>query len=163
MRKALIEIASGKVVNVVILPEDWAGDTGQWQIPEGHKLQDAGSAHPGDVWDGRAFVRPVIVVAPPTVISYEAFQDRFTAAEFDAATEFVDQIDLTTGKPKRPRLKQAMGRAWSSGEINLLDPRTVAFMAALVAGNVFGGTATPEGLAAAEARAAAILDPEQVS
>lgn len=77
-----------------------------------------------------------VVVAPPTVIAYKAFQDRFTAAELDGVTKFIDAVDLVTGEPKRPRLKQAMGRAWSSNCVDLLDSRTVAFMDALVAGNI---------------------------
>jgi len=81
-----------------------------------------------------------IVARPPPesrkVIEYVAFQDRFTATEMDNVTKFVDAVDLTTGDPKRPRLKQALGRAWANNKIDLLDTKTVAFMDALVAGGV---------------------------
>lgn len=70
----------------------------------------------------------------PTIISYEAFQGRFTAAEMDAVTKFVDAVDLVTGESKRPRLKQALARSWAKNNVDLADARTVAFMDALVAG-----------------------------
>ena len=72
----------------------------------------------------------------PTAISYEAFQDRFAALEMDAVTKFADAVDTATGDPKRPRLKQALARAWAKNTVNLADARTVAFMDALVAGGV---------------------------
>lgn len=72
----------------------------------------------------------------PTVIPYEAFQSRFTAAEFNAATDYVEEINLTTGKPKRPALKQATARVWALGTVNLLHPATAQFMDALVVGGV---------------------------
>ena len=72
----------------------------------------------------------------PTTISYEAFQDRFTAAEFNAATDFVYESDLVTGKPKRRALIQGLSRAMAKNSVNLLDARTVAFLDALVAGGI---------------------------
>lgn len=82
-------------------------------------------------------IRYTISTRPkPTVISYEAFQDRFTAAEFNAATDYVYESDLTTGKPKRRALIQGLGRAMAKGNIDLSDARTAAFLDALVAGGV---------------------------
>ena len=75
-------------------------------------------------------------VVKPTVISYEDFQDRFTATEFNAATDFVYESDLTTGKPKRRAFIQGLGRAMAKGTVDLNDARTVAFMDALVTGGV---------------------------
>ncbi len=59
-RKALIEIATGKVVNVIEL-EDGAN----WQPPAGHYVQEALNASPGDTWDGTKFV-PVPISIPPS-------------------------------------------------------------------------------------------------
>ena len=98
-------------------------------------------------YDGQAFSAPP---APParTSISYETFQDRFTAAEFNAATDFVYETDLVTGKPKRRALIQGLSRAMSKNSVGLLEARTIAFMDALVAGGVI-----------TEARKNAILAP----
>ena len=76
-------------------------------------------------------------VAPkPSTISYEAFQDRFSATEFNAATDFVYESDLVTGKPKRRALIQGLSRAMAKNQVDLLDARTIAFVDALVAGAV---------------------------
>lgn len=50
-RKALIETATGKVLNVIEL-EDGAN----WQPPMGHYVREAGNANPGDTWDGTKFI-----------------------------------------------------------------------------------------------------------
>ena len=71
-----------------------------------------------------------------TVISYEEFQSRFMAAEFNAATDFVYESDLVTGKPKRRALIQGISRALAKGTVDLADVRTVAFLDALVAGQI---------------------------
>lgn len=71
-----------------------------------------------------------------TVISYEAFQGRFTAAEFNAATDFVYENDPLTNKPKRRALIQGISRVLAKGMVGLLDSRTAAFMDALVAGGI---------------------------
>ena len=72
----------------------------------------------------------------PPVISYESFQDRFTAAEFNAATDFVYESDLGTGKPKRRAMIQGLSRAMAKNSVNLLDARTIAFMDSLVTGGI---------------------------
>ena len=73
---------------------------------------------------------------PPTVITYEAFQGRFTAAEFNTVTDFVYESDLVTGKPKRRALIQGISRALAKGTVDLLDARTVVFLDALAAGGI---------------------------
>ena len=76
------------------------------------------------------------LTAPPSIISYEAFQNRFTPAEFNAATDFVYESDLVTGKPKRRALIQGLSRAMAKNSVDLLDARTVAFMDALATGGI---------------------------
>lgn len=50
-RKALIETATGKVVNVIEL-----ADRAKWQPSPGHFILDADNANPGDTWDGLKFI-----------------------------------------------------------------------------------------------------------
>jgi len=75
-------------------------------------------------------------VAPQTIVSYEEFQDRFSAAEFDSATDYIYETDQTTSKPKRRALIQALARAMASNQVDLESNRTVAFLAALVNGGI---------------------------
>ncbi|KKL44986.1 hypothetical protein LCGC14_2360180 [marine sediment metagenome] len=74
MRRALVENATGRVINVIEI----AAGSG-WPIPEGHILRVVGPNDPvaaGDTWDGFKFVpKPV---APPT--PQEAAQARYIAA-----------------------------------------------------------------------------------
>lgn len=133
MRKAIIN-GGGLVTNVVELPDDWTGAAGQWQIPAGHSAIDAGNGSPGDSWNGSVFVKSGVV--HPVIIPYATFVSRFTATEFDACTDFIEEIDLVTGKPKRRALKQGMARVYALGSVNLLDPRTDQFLSALVAGGI---------------------------
>jgi len=76
MRKALAEITTGKVINVIELE-----DKSTWQPPTGYQVLDALNASPGDIWDGSKFVP-----APPTA-SEIAAQKRQTA--FIAAIEAI--------------------------------------------------------------------------
>lgn len=71
-----------------------------------------------------------------TVITYEEFQTRFTAAEFNAATDFIYASDLLTGKPKNRELIQGLSRAIAKNSVDLLAARTAAFMDALVTGGI---------------------------
>jgi len=36
-----------------------------WKPPEGHSLIDAGNGSPGDTWDGRKFIKPVLPEPEP--------------------------------------------------------------------------------------------------
>ena len=56
MRYAMIEDASGIVVNVV----EWDGDEANWKAPTGYTMvEDAGGeAGPGFSYDGTTFVAP---------------------------------------------------------------------------------------------------------
>ena len=86
--------------------------------------------------------------APPSVISYEAFQARFTATELDASTDFVYEIGLVTGKPKRPKLLQAFNGAVARNQFDLLAPSMATWMDALVTATIL-----------TQARRDQILDP----
>jgi len=65
-----------------------------------------------------------------TVISYEAFQDRFTAVEFKALTAFVVQKAADGTKPEY--LQAILMRK----SVNLLGSATITFMDALVVAGV---------------------------
>lgn len=54
MRTALIETATGKVVNCIELEPE----SGNWQPPAGHHIRDAKNGGPGDTWDGTQFIKP---------------------------------------------------------------------------------------------------------
>jgi len=70
-----------------------------------------------------------------TVITYEDFQDRFTVAEFDAATDLVYGTS-PEGKPNQKGLLQILSRSIARNSVDLLDPKTTGFLTALVAGSV---------------------------
>lgn len=53
MKKALIEITTGKVVNVILAEADWAP-------PAGYTVKPADHTSVGDTWDGQKFI-----AAPP--------------------------------------------------------------------------------------------------
>ena len=75
-------------------------------------------------------------VVPPSVISFDDFEARFTAGEWDAATDHVYEADTATGLPKRRALLQNHSRAIARNSVDLHDDKTANFMAALVAGGV---------------------------
>ena len=57
MNKALIITSSGNWVNSIVLPDDWTGAKGEWQVPDSHEIVD-GDGSTGFVWDGTQFVDP---------------------------------------------------------------------------------------------------------
>ena len=69
-------------------------------------------------------------------ISFDDFEARFTTSEWDDATDYVYEVSTTTGKPKRRALVQGLQRASARNSIDLLDPKTDAFLSLLAAGNV---------------------------
>ena len=83
-------------------------------------------------------------------IPYEEFQDRFTTAEFDAATDFVYESDLETGKPKRRALIQGLSRYVARNSVDLLGAETLGFLDALIESGII-----------TEIRKDIILDPVQ--
>ena len=128
MKKALCE-ASGRVAQIVAVGQEFpVHPSVVWRDADDGVTEQY-------IWNGTQFVAPV-PAAPPTIISYEAFQNRFTQAEQDATTEFVDEIKLADGKPKRPALKQALMRVTAKGTIDLTEARTNVFLQALVVGGV---------------------------
>lgn len=66
MRKAVID-ATGKVVNIVVVPDDWTGTVGEWSPPEDHQAIDAGESGPGYTWDGSSFTEPVTESVDPWI------------------------------------------------------------------------------------------------
>lgn len=81
-RKALIETATGKVVNIIAL-EDGA----DWQPPMGHHVQDARDAGPGDTWDGAKFIPQPELPVPldPNVGIRKAIESAATLTELKTA------------------------------------------------------------------------------
>ena len=60
MQKALINTASGKVLNTVELPDNWTGAEGEWQASSGHSVIDVLDGSSGDTWNGTVFVKPPV-------------------------------------------------------------------------------------------------------
>jgi hypothetical protein len=60
MKRAVIK--DGEVINIVHLPDDWTGETGEWQPPAETTLADI-EAQIGDLYDG-SVVTPVAVKLP---------------------------------------------------------------------------------------------------
>lgn len=60
MRVAVIHEETGRVVNVVLVPKDWTGESG-WQPLKGHIAVISEKANIDDLWDGEQFYRPELV------------------------------------------------------------------------------------------------------
>jgi|GEM_PF-2898908 len=90
--------------------------------------------------------------APRFVVSFDAFESRFTTEEWDATTDFVYAVSVDTGVPLRRALLQKHSRAIARNSVDLHDDKTANFMAALVDGEVIS-----------QARSDQILDPSQSS
>jgi len=73
---------------------------------------------------------------PPTNISFDNFEGRFTATEWDDATDYVYEVNTTTGKPKRRVLVQGLACAQARNSVDLTHGKTAAFLQLLVNGNV---------------------------
>lgn len=88
-------------------------------------------------FDGVDWTAPVVVPEPPNpIISFDLFESRFTATEWDDATDYVYEVDIVTGKPKRRVLVQGLARAQARNSVDLSDAKTDAFLGILVTGNV---------------------------
>ena len=100
--------------------ESPGGSAGEWLVdPVAHTL--ANSPRPSPV---------------KSVLSFDDFESRFTAEEWDAATDFVYAVNVETGVPLRRALLQNHSRAIARNSVDLHDDKTANFMAALVAGGV---------------------------
>ena len=75
--------------------------------------------------------------APPSpVVSFDDFEGKFTGQEWDDATDYVYEVDTTTGKPKRRALVQGLARAQAENRVDLSNAKTEIFLSNLVAGGV---------------------------
>ncbi len=77
-------------------------------------------------------------------IVFDDFEARFTTQEWDDATDYVKEIDTTTGKPKRRVLVQGLERAVARNSVDLLDAKTDSFLGLLVSGGVITETRKDE-------------------
>jgi len=57
MNKTYINSSTNEWVNCIVLPDDWSGADGEWQLPDGHVFVD-GNGHSGCVWNGSIFTNP---------------------------------------------------------------------------------------------------------
>jgi hypothetical protein len=71
MQKALIDTASGEVLNTIELPDDWTGVEGEWQAPSGHSVIDMLDSGLGDTWNGTVFVKS----PAPVITTDQAFAE----------------------------------------------------------------------------------------
>lgn len=100
MRVALVERATGKVVNVIVVE-------GAWAPPEGYDLVDASKdGGPGDTWDGMVFSHPPSDPSPSPVD--EAVEDVVDAIDVLLANRVlagltVPERDVLTARLKRLR------------------------------------------------------------
>jgi len=72
----------------------------------------------------------------PAVVDMDNFEARFTSQEWNAATDYVYEVDLVSGKPKRRALMQGLQRATARNSVDLEDARTIAFMDNLVSSGI---------------------------
>lgn len=86
-RKAIVETATGLVLNVIVIVPDGSGQFDYYKLPVGQELLDSGlGAEPGAIWDGERFNPPVL--PPPT-----RFDDLQTKVSDDTAT-FLDVLEM---------------------------------------------------------------------
>ena len=70
------------------------------------------------------------------MVTFDAFEARFTSQEWDDATDFIYEVNTTTGKPKRKALVQGLGKAQARNNVDLLDAKTDGFLTLLESGGV---------------------------
>ena len=95
-----------------------------------------GNRHYAEIVEQGIVIAPYVAQPPESVVSFDNFEARFTAQEWDGTTDFVYEVDITTGKPKRKALVQGLARAQARNHVDLLDARTDVFMDTLVSGGV---------------------------
>ena len=74
MRKAIVQTATGLVVNVIELKPG-----AQWTPPDGCQVRNAGKCGPGWSWNGRGFVPPISVI--PSRMQVLANSPTFTVVD----------------------------------------------------------------------------------
>jgi len=62
MRKAIVETATGKVLNVIEIEPDGDGGFDHWICSDGCELRDGDTANPGATWNGSEFVLPEVPI-----------------------------------------------------------------------------------------------------
>ena len=101
-------------------------------VPDGGIEINSPPQHASQIWSGSSWGP----ISNPTTISFDDFEARFTTAEWDDATDFVYQVDTTTGNPKRKALIQGLARAQARNSVDLLDAKTETFLSVLVNGEI---------------------------
>lgn len=86
MRRAVIREVDGFVENII----EWKPST-KWLPPEGCYLIAAGKSSPGDTWDGKKFIKPILPEPEPV-------RDAFT--EIDEINAKIADYDELKAKVK---------------------------------------------------------------
>ena len=74
MNKTFIKSSNNTWANCIVLPDDWSGANGEWQLPDGHVFVD-GSGGTGCVWNGSIFTDPHALTADEvTAINLATFR-----------------------------------------------------------------------------------------
>ena len=87
-RTALVETATGKVVNVIELEPG-----ADWQPPEDHQVEAGTTAGIGDTWDGQKFIRPP-EPEPEPPSRRDILLDKLKASDVLTAAETAEALAL---------------------------------------------------------------------
>jgi hypothetical protein len=74
MLKAIINISTGEVINVIEISPDDSGGYNHWVCPEGCEMRDADNAGPGFKWNGISYDNPDLL--PDARLKYLISQER---------------------------------------------------------------------------------------
>lgn len=109
-RKALIEVATGRVKNVILAGDDFAA-------PAGHTLLDSESASPGDLWDGVKFTPAPVIAPPPQPV--EVIEDRVDALEGAAGETVIGESTTVKVTSSLSAVKLKEMRIWRGGTVRV--------------------------------------------
>ena len=95
MKRIIVETATGFVKNNILLPDDWTGVEGEWQLDEGYHLEDRPDASKQDhIIDGAVVKR----VAPPPPTKESLYDKEMKDnPSFFAIVEMINEGTLIPG------------------------------------------------------------------
>jgi len=131
VRKAIVETATGLVINVIEVESDDDGGYSHWACPDGCELIDSDKSGPGWTWDAssQTFSAPTVELPSRLSVLMAGATTVFTASDDPEGTDVWEDKDSATLAAERTELLALLHAKLQSDPDNLTEAEKLKMLA----------------------------------